>query len=108
MKGTIRGKPPKLTYLLDGVEVTEEEFDKAFPPGPVNNVGGSSPAIRNHPSDALAVHPDQVNEAREDAVKRGVPTEFLRDGRPIMRDRAHQKRYLRCYGFYNRDGSYGD
>jgi hypothetical protein len=37
-----------------------------------------------------------------------VPTEFLPDGRPIMRSRAHQKAYLKAYGFKNRDGGYGD
>ena len=59
-------------------------------------------------SDAMAVHPDQVPEAIADAKKKGVPTDFLADGRPIFVSRAHQKRYIRAYGFYNKDGGYGD
>lgn len=59
-------------------------------------------------SDALAVHPTQVAEAVADAKKKGVPTSFEADGRPIITSRAHQKAYLKAYGFHNRDGGFGD
>ena len=59
-------------------------------------------------SDALAVHPTQVAEAVADAKHKGVPTRFEADGRPVITSRAHQKAYLRAYGFTNRDGGYGD
>lgn len=59
-------------------------------------------------SDALGVHSSQVEEATESAKKHGVPTEFTPDGRPIIRSRAHQKAYLKAYGFVNKDGGYGD
>lgn len=59
-------------------------------------------------SDALAVHPSQVAEAVADAKKKGVPTRFEADGRPIITSRAHQKQYLKAYGFHNRDGGFGD
>lgn len=65
----------------------------------------STPA---NPSDALAVHPRQVGEASELAKSKGVPTDFLPDGRPIMKSRAHQKAYIKAHGFYNKDGGYGD
>lgn len=61
-----------------------------------------------HESEALGVHPDQVEEARESAKRRGVPTEFLPNGNPIMRSRKHQRDYLKAYGFINRDGGFGD
>lgn len=50
-------------------------------------------------SDAMAVHPDQVSEAREDAKRKGVPTEFLPDGRPLFTSSRHFRRYARTYGF---------
>ncbi len=59
-------------------------------------------------SDALAVHPRQVKEATESAKMHGVPTDFTRDGRPLIRSRSHQKAYLKAYGFHNKDGGYGD
>lgn len=53
-------------------------------------------------SDALAVHPKQVEEACEDAKKKGVPTEFLPDGRPVFTSSRHFRRYARAYGFRHR------
>ncbi len=57
---------------------------------------------------ALAVHPKQVKEAIESARKRGVPTDFTSDGRPVFTDRAHYNAYMRAYHFYNRDAGYSD
>lgn len=59
-------------------------------------------------STALAVHPKQVKEAMEHAKKMGVPTEFQPDGRPVFTSRQHRKEYMQRYGFYDRDGGYGD
>lgn len=59
-------------------------------------------------SEALGVHPTQVQEAMDDARKRGVPTDFTRDGRAVITSRAHQKALCRAYGFTNKDGCYGD
>jgi hypothetical protein len=109
MVGRIVFKNDGPVYYLDGQSVSQEEFDRAFPPvrevaGGPTSLTGTSP----HASEALAVHPGQVQEAVESAKRMGVPTEFLPDGRPIMRSRAHQKAYLKAYGFKNRDGGYGD
>jgi hypothetical protein len=57
---------------------------------------------------ALAVHPDQRGEATDDAAKRGVPTAFTDDGRPVFESREHRKKYMRAYGYYDRDAGYGD
>lgn len=96
------------TCYIDGQEVSQAEWDAAFPP----RTGGDGPcslsSVPPNVSDGLAVHPRQVEEARESARRKGVPTEFLPDGRPVMRSRAHQKAYLKAYGFHNRDGGYGD
>jgi len=109
MTGKIKYTALGTFYFLDDKEVSKEEFFTALPPKLANGDGpcslSSTPA---HLSDGLAVHPDQVQEAEESAKKRGVPTEFQRDGRPVMRSRAHQKAYLKAYGFHNRDGGFGD
>lgn len=99
------GKPN--TYFIDGVEVTQEEFDARRPvveEFSANALVGWKPIV----SDALGVHPHQVNEAREDAMKKGVPTDFTPTGEPILRSREHRKAYMRAYGFYDRDAGYGD
>lgn len=59
-------------------------------------------------SDAMAVHPEQIGEARADAIKRGVKTDFDSYGRPILTSRGHRRAYARAYGFFDRNGSYGD
>lgn len=63
---------------------------------------------RAHKSDALAVHPNQIKEATEDARKKGVPTDFSEDGRPIFTSRRHLRDYCVAYGFYNRGAGYSD
>lgn len=57
-------------------------------------------------SDALAVHPDQIPEAIADAKKKDVPTEFTPDGRPIFRTSYQRRRYLRAYGYKDRNCFY--
>lgn len=71
-------------------------------------IEGNRPWGKRIKSIALAVHPDQVEEATKDAVARGVPTEFTADGRPILTDRNHRKQYMKAYGYFDRDAGYGD
>ena len=59
-------------------------------------------------SDAFGCHPDQVQESMQEATKRGVPTEYTRDGRAVFRDRAHRKKVLSAFGFRDNDAGYGD
>lgn len=106
MRGVIRGPADNQTYHLDSKQVTKAEFDAVFP-----DLGaGSSSLAQWKPviSDALAVHPRQVKEAEQSAAAKGIPTQFLPDGRPILTSRQHRKKYLRAYGFHDRDGGYGD
>jgi hypothetical protein len=109
MKGRIifgeNGQPDR--FILDKKEVTEAEFREQFPYKPIGDgtgLCGFSPIT----SDALSVHPKQVKEAMEDAAKKGVPTDFLPDGRPILRTRQHRAEYLKAYGYYDRDAGYSD
>lgn len=106
------GKP---SYQLDGKQVSQAEFDAAFPSKMEellacgNMLPSHQPGCWPMPgSEALAVHPEQVAEATEDARKKVVPTEFDRQGRPILRDRGHRRDYLRAYSMRDRDGGYGD
>lgn len=59
-------------------------------------------------SEALAVHPGQVEEARLSAENHGIPTEFDDLGRPVFTSRSHRKRYCRAYNYHDNDGGYGD
>ncbi len=64
--------------------------------------GGNRPWVQPVLSDALAVHPKQVQEATESAKKKGVPTEFLADGRPKFTSARHMKAYCKAYHFVHR------
>lgn len=48
---------------------------------------------------ALAVHKKQIKEATELAAKKGVPTDFTTDGRPVFTSSRHFRRYARLHGF---------
>jgi hypothetical protein len=55
-------------------------------------------------SEALGVHPKQIQEAMAADRRDGVPTDYDRAGRPILRDAAHRRRFLRAKGFFDRSG----
>lgn len=98
-------------YLIDGREVTEEEYRRHFPENselPQNLFFGNHPGAWPVLSDALGVLPRQIDEARQSAARRGVPTDFSPDGRAIFRSRGHRSAYCKAYGFHDRDGGYGD
>lgn len=108
MRGRILYKSTGAEYYVDGRQATKDEFFAAFPPQPIGDGSGLTSWQRPIVSDALAVHPEQVDEAVADAKAKGVPTEFLPDGRPLLVSRRHRKEYLRKYGFRDNNGGYGD
>ncbi len=116
MKGKITGKHGEERYYIKDVgtpwvEVTKEQFLEAFPSHKIeagSSVMGTPAACWPLHSEALAVHTKQIAEATENAAKKGIPTEFDGNGRPIFRDRAHRKRYLKAYNFHDNDGGYSD
>jgi hypothetical protein len=110
VRGVIRGHGKDKSYFVDGRQVSQDEFDSLVPDA-LSGTGRSGASLQSWQpilSDALAVHPDQVAEATLDAKRKGVPTEFMPDGRPILRTRQHRKEYLRAYGFHDNQGGYGD
>jgi hypothetical protein len=56
-------------------------------------------------SETMGVDPELVGECREIDRKHGVPTDYTKDGRPIMESRSHFLRYMRAHGFYERNGN---
>lgn len=80
-----------------------EMFAYSKPPG------GQRPACWPMVCEAAGVHPSQRKEAYEASVKLGVPTDYNKEGDPIIRDRSHYKNYLtKVRGFFDRDAGYGD
>ena len=59
-------------------------------------------------SDAMGVHPDQIEEFTKDARERGVPIEFDRLARPIFTGPRHRRDYCRAYGVHDLNGGYSD
>jgi len=59
-------------------------------------------------SEAAGVHPLDVADARAQAKRDGVPTEFTPDGRVVFRNRRHRKQYLKTVGLVDKQGGYGD
>lgn len=95
-------------YTINGVPVTEEEFNSVFPDQPMTNDGSVLFGWQPIESLAMCVHPNQVEEARACAVKQGVPTEYLPTGEPVFTSRSHRKAFLRAKGVHDNGGGYGD
>ncbi len=99
----------KRTHLVDGKIVTQEEFDALLPSKPIEvPLHAHTPGCWPILSEAMGVAPNQVAEAVEYAKANGVPTDYTADGRAILRDRAHRKRFLRMSGYHDRSGGYSD
>lgn len=54
--------------------------------------------------ESMAVHPSQIAEATQYDSQHGVRTEYTPDGRPVVRDPGHYKRYRRLHGFHFKNG----
>lgn len=90
--------------------MTREEFKAAFPDKPLTGGAIGASASWNEPilSDALAVHPNQIDEVRARNARHGLNVEYLPDGRPVLRDRATRRRLLRIEEVRDRSGGYSD
>lgn len=110
MKGRITWKKGEPHYFIDGEEVGSMEFHAAFRPLTDDGVPGSSLVAWKRPikSDALAVHPKQIEEARERDRRHGVSVDYTPDGRPILRDRDQRRRMMKSLGVHDNSGGYGD
>jgi hypothetical protein len=103
-------------YFVDDQEVSKSEFDRlVMPKGKRGLTCGVPPSTiaSSHKawprlSDAFGVAPSQKNEAQEQSIKLGVPTEFTDDGRAILKSTTHQRDLQKALGLHNRDGGYGE
>lgn len=59
-------------------------------------------------SEALAVHPDQIAEAREHDKEHGCSVPYDKWGRPVFHSRKKRRDYLKAHGFHDKDGGYSD
>lgn len=57
------------------------------------------------PLESLAVEAEGIQQEADAVRKAGVPTDFTKDGRPIMESRAHYKAYLKLHGYHERSQS---
>lgn len=101
MTGRIIGSGDKTRYVLDGKDVTKEEFDRAFPDKPIRHgddfaIGWHKPVL----SDALAVHPAQIPQAMARDKAHGLNVEYLPDGRPILTSQAQKRKMIRSLGYH--------
>lgn len=95
-----------------GYLMTEEEFDDFLEELRTGNGPDDlmiSGEWRNFKSDALAVHPDQVELAEQRNKLHGVNVAYDReDGRAIIPDRNERRKLLKLEKFHDNDGGYSD
>ncbi len=105
-------------FFVDDREVTQAEFDEAFPSRPIGQLLKVEPNALMETSkawprmsDALGVGKGQKQKAEEVFAKKGVPTEFVPDGSggysAVIRNNAHQRDVLKAMGMHNNDAGYG-
>lgn len=98
-----------MKFFLGDREVTRAEYDARLVDKPIEDpLPAQTLGIWPIMSEAMAVHPSQVQEAYVDSVKKGVPTEFDKMGRAKLTNRAHRKAYFDAYGVFDKSGGYGD
>ena len=97
-------------YFLDREEVTREQYERRYPPVEHGGRLLEAKACDAWPmrSDALAVHPNQIEAAKARDAAHGIQTDYDHMGRPILRDRDHRRRMLRSFGYHDNDGGYSD
>ncbi len=98
------------TYFVEGVEVTQAEFDAQVLtkeigcPGLANNTPKCWPMV----SEALAVHKKQVAQANARNKRHGVHVTYDEKGRAHIPDRAARRDLLRLEALHDNDAGYSD
>lgn len=104
--GKIKGKPGQETYWADGVQVDKASFDSTFPDCPIEPgdvIGGIG--ARNWPmvSEALALHPRQVEEGNALNAKHGIATRYdPKTGCAIIPTPADRRKLLKREQAYDK------
>lgn len=101
----------KWHYFLDGKRVTKKVYLKRYPLPRARKgdiVGGTPLSGWPMKSEALAVHPDQVDEANERNKRAGVNVEYEPGtGVPTIPDRGERRKLLKLEGFFDKDSFTG-
>lgn len=104
------------TILQDGVEITEAEFDRLMPPKELAEpLRAHGPGLWPMYSEALAVHPSQVDAANERAKKHGIAVTYeTGTGQCKIDSRADRAKLLKLesqtlgHPVFDKKGGYGD
>lgn len=113
MTGIIRKVKGVDCYFLDGKKVDKARFDremnKARPKIAPKIIKRPRGMKRGYPIKlvSMAVTTHRRDTMIAECVKRGVPTEYTKGGRPIIRDAAHYKQFRRAFGVHQ-NNSYND
>ena len=67
-----------------------------------NGVGRAPCGTWPRTSQAMGVADSQVPEMMEYDRKHGVPTDYTKDGDPILTSKGHEKSYMKLHGFEHR------
>lgn len=95
-------------YFLDGDEVSEADYRKAFPLN--RGIGGFATSVRDAKpwvSDALGVNPKQIEAVKERNRKHGLNIAYTPDGRPICTDSGQRKKLMKLHGVRQVNSYYG-
>lgn len=106
-----RSYQSKPIYYVDGAEATEAKYRAATVDRFVVGEIPSCPHSAGWPihSDAAGVHPDDIPAAMAAARERGVPTDFDKEGRPILTGPLHRREYCeKVRGFFDGSAGYHD
>jgi hypothetical protein len=108
VKGRIVYSTPERYYLGDK-EVVKEEFDSAFPPKEIGPTRGQAASCWPMNSEALACHPEQIQEAMERNKRHGITgVSYGKDGTAILSDRGARRDLMALEGVHDKHGGYGD
>lgn len=94
-------------YFINDVEVSKEDYDKAFPDKEPGVPDGHRPNLYPYVSDAFAVHPSQVEEANERARKCGIGVKYQKGtGLAEIASDGDKVKLAKLEGFANKQGGY--
>lgn len=69
--------------------------------------GGKPCSTWPRESAAMGVSETQVKDAMAEDRRKGVPTDYTKDGNPILTSPGHEKAYMKAHGFHHRGGAMG-
>lgn len=111
MKGKVICTRAGSRYFIDGVEVTQAEYDARFPSK--LKFDGKAPMVATPysaglASKALAVHKSQVEEANARNKLHGIATRYGPDGTAYIPNRSDRNKLLALEGRHDNDAGFGD